>query len=96
MAEKDHAYEIMTRDDQIKRLEAEVGEKTAKVKSLEAKLDAAYAQPCDLVTETVESSGGLKVISTGSDGGSSKEKNLPLKKTQSRRVSGGFFLFRGI
>lgn len=73
MAQKDHAYEIKSRDDAISRLEADVREKADKIAALENKLDAAYSQLRDLATKTVESSGGLKVISPGAESGGSKK-----------------------
>lgn len=57
----------------VKRLEAEVDEKSKKIASLEDKLDAAHTQLRDLATKTVESSGGLKVISANADNGSSRK-----------------------
>ena len=73
LTQKDHDYELRERDGKISRLEAENAEKTAKIAALEDKLDAAYTQLRDLATKTVESSGGLKVISTGSDSGSGRK-----------------------
>lgn len=73
LAQKDHDYELRERDGRISRLEAENAEKTAKIAALEDKLDAAYGQLRELATKTVESSGGLKVISTGSDSNSGRK-----------------------
>lgn len=73
MAQKDHAYELRERDSAIARLEDEVAEKSQKIALLEDKLDAAYAQLRELATKTVESSGGLKVISASADNGSSRK-----------------------
>lgn len=73
LTQKDHDYELRERDGKISRLETENAEKSAKIAALEDKLDAAYTQLRDLATKTVESSGGLKVISTGSDSGSGRK-----------------------
>lgn len=72
MADKDHSYEIRERDSKIARLEADCQEKASKIAALEGKLDAAYTQLRDLATKTVESSGGVKVISTAGDGATRK------------------------
>lgn len=73
MSEKEHSYELRERDSKIERLEKDSAEKSQKIAALEAKLDAAYTQLRDLATKTVESSGGLKVISTASDGSTSRK-----------------------
>jgi len=73
LSDKEHAFEIRERDGKIARLEQDLTEKTAKIESLEAKLDAAYSQLRDLATKTVESSGGLKVLTTSGDSGSSRK-----------------------
>lgn len=73
MAKKDHEYEIRDRDNQIARLEADLTSKAAKIDSLEAKVDAAYMQIRELAAKTVESSGGLKILSTSSDSGANRK-----------------------
>lgn len=73
LTDKEHAFEIRERDGKIARLEHDLTEKAAKIESLEAKLDAAYAQLRDLATKTVESSGGLKVLTTSGDSVSSRK-----------------------
>lgn len=73
MAEKEQSYELRERDGRIERLEKENEEKSAKIASLEAKLDSAYTQLRDLATKTVESSGGVKVISASGDAGSPRK-----------------------
>lgn len=73
MTAKEHEYQIRERDSRIERLEQEVEEKTAKISSLETKLDAAYTQLRDLATKTVESNGGVKVISAGGSDSSARK-----------------------
>lgn len=73
MLEKDHGYEIRSRDEKIERLESEVESRDSKIVALEEKLDKAYAQLRELATKTVESSGSLKVISAGDAGSGSKK-----------------------
>ena len=62
LAEKEHEYEIKTRDSEITALKAALVEKSQKIASLEEKLDAAYTKINTLATSTVEASGNIKVL----------------------------------
>lgn len=70
LAEKEHEFEIRERDNKITRLENDVDQKGIKIEALEEKLDAAYSQLRELATKTVESNGGIKVLT--SDNGNKK------------------------
>ena len=62
LADKEHEFEIKTRDNEIAALKKTLDEKTAKIAALENKLDAAYTQINALATSTVEASGSIKVL----------------------------------
>lgn len=62
LADKEHEFEIRTRDSEIAALKKTVEEKTDKIAALETKLDAAYTQINALATSTVEASGSIKVL----------------------------------
>ena len=65
MAEKENMYTVQRLEDRIENLSKELEKATELNKSLQEKLDNAYEQIRELATKTVESTGGVKILSNG-------------------------------
>lgn len=65
MAEKEHEFEVKVLNNKVDSLTAELTKVTSANESLQEKLDNAYAQIRELATKTVESTGGVKILSNG-------------------------------
>lgn len=64
---KDAEFQAQLKDNEIASLKKALEASEAKVTSLESKLEAAYANMNELAKTTVTSTGGVNVISTGSE-----------------------------
>ncbi len=65
MAEKENMYTVQRLEDRIDSLSKELEKTTELNESLQEKLDNAYEQIRELATKTVESTGGVKILSNG-------------------------------
>lgn len=65
MAEKEHGYTVQRLEDRIEILTNDLTKANELTASLQAKLDNAYEQIRELATKTVESTGGVKILSNG-------------------------------
>ena len=63
LAEKEHQYEVKSLVEKNERLEADLRRAISEKDVLQEKLDKAYAELRELATQTVKSSGGVKILS---------------------------------
>ena len=67
MAEKEHSYTVQRLEDKLDSLSNALEKANELNESLRAKLDNAYEQIRELATKTVESTGGVKILSNNTD-----------------------------